>query len=161
MKDKHIVKPIDSSNWEQKDPIKHNHKQKSSLGSSIFAIIFLIWFFGSIVAMMIFADINEYITLILFGQVFFIMGLVAFFAKDISGKRVNLIGLPFIIVGLLCIVIPLCILFPNILPVEVKKLVVQFLKNDANIQHRKSALAVFYAILKKNFSNHLYLVENE
>ena len=42
-----------------------------------------------------------------------------------------------------------------------KTLTVYFLKNCANIQHPKSALAVFSGFSENNFQNRLYIPENK
>lgn len=88
------------------------NKDKNSLGSKIFGIIFVIWFFGSMVAMVFFAQFNGLYTIMIFGQCFLVCGLLALFNKAI-------IGLPFFLVGLACLVIPFFMLNPNLLPVEV------------------------------------------
>lgn len=124
-KNKEVVKPIDESEFltdepkEELEQIKQIKKwSEYSLFEQISGIVLLVWFFGSIIAMIFLAEINEKLTIILFGQLFFGFGLIALFSKDQNGKRFNPIALPFVIVGFLCIAIPLCIMFPELLPVS-------------------------------------------
>lgn len=77
----------------------------------ILGIIFLIWFVGSIVALFYFSQINGYYALMVFGQYFVVFGIIPLFSKA-KGK---LIGIPFILVGLACIIIPLLMLHPELL----------------------------------------------
>ena len=115
-KNKEVVKPIDESEFltdEQKEELEQIKQIKKwseySLFEQLSGIVLLVWFFGSIIAMIVLAEINEKLTIILFGQLFFGFGLIALFSKDQNGKRFNPIALPFVIVGFLCIAIPLCI----------------------------------------------------
>ena len=124
-KNKEVVTPIDETEFlteEQKRELERKHNVKvlikpSPIGN-FFGILLVIWFIVSVVSMIYLSEINTQITIIIFGQVFFVFGLIAFFAKDAEGKRFSLISLPFIIVGLLCIIIPLTMLFPKLMPVR-------------------------------------------
>ena len=57
-------------------------KENKSVGESILGVFFIIWFIASIVGMVIFADINEYVTLVLVGQYFFIFSMLFFSQQD-------------------------------------------------------------------------------
>lgn len=80
--------------------------------SKLFGFFFLLWFFGSIIGMIYYFDNNPTIGFMIFGQCFFVFGLLALFSKV-------LIGLLFAILGLGFIIIPILLKFPDILPVVV------------------------------------------
>lgn len=84
----------------------------------IFPIIFLIWFIASIVGMFLLSENNPHYMVMLFGQYFFVFGMFPLFSKseDISDK---LISIPFILVGLGCIIIPYLMINPRLLEVEI------------------------------------------
>lgn len=87
------------------------NNKKSILG----VIIFLIWFLGSPLGMLVFSSINIYYSIMLFGQYFLVFGLLFFNAKNIIFE--NLLS---IIIGLACIIIPFLMMNPEIICVEVR-----------------------------------------
>lgn len=91
--------------------------KNNSFWSKIFGIIFIIWFLGSIFLLMYLSKINAYYTVMVFGQYFFVFGLIPL-SKGKGMER--LISIPFILVGLGCIIIPYLIMNPSILSVDVK-----------------------------------------
>jgi len=100
-----------------KNGVDYMEKDKiNSIKSIVFSILFLIWFFGSIIAMMILAEINQYYTVMIFGQYFLVFGIIPLTAKGNSGKW---IALPFLLVGLACIIIPYLMMNPDLLKVEI------------------------------------------
>ncbi len=88
---------------------ENNNKEKKtySITDIIFTVIFLIWFFGSIFALIITAEINPYYTVIIFGQYFLVFGLIGLYKKV-------LIGGIFAVVGLICITIPILMMNPQL-----------------------------------------------
>lgn len=76
----------------------------------IVGIIFLIWFFGSMFAMFILSEINTYYTVMVFGQYFLVFGVIPF----LGAVKSKTIGIPFILVGLACIIIPYLMMKPEI-----------------------------------------------
>ena len=122
---KEVVKPIDETEWmteeeiQQQEEIKQLMKpwKEHSTGSKIFGIVFIIWFIGSIVAMIVLSNLGkaEY-TVMLFGQYFLVFGIMAFFGKSVDGSNPKPIGLIFASVGLGCIIIPFLIMHPELLP---------------------------------------------
>lgn len=84
------------------------------ISSTIFGLLFLIWFFGSMALMFYFAKVqsNVYYALMVFGQYFLVFGLIPLFKK-------KLIGLPFFLVGLACIIVPFFMLNSQLLPVKI------------------------------------------
>lgn len=122
---KEVVTPIDEKEWmteeeiQQQEEIKQLMKpwKEHSTGSKIFGIVFIIWFIGSIVAMIVLSNMGkgEY-TVMLFGQYFLVFGIIAFFGKSVDGSNPKPIGLIFASVGLGCIIIPFFIMHPELLP---------------------------------------------
>lgn len=88
---------------------------KKDLKSNLIGTIFLIWFIGSIISMLYLSKINEYYTIMIFGQYFLVFGLIPL--KAAIGKE-KLISIPFILVGLCCIVIPYLMMNPDLLSVN-------------------------------------------
>ncbi len=82
-------------------------KSPKQIMSSIFGLIFLIWFFVSLGLIFYFSKINQYYMVICFGQYFLVFGLVAVFNKLWP-------GIIFILVGLALIIIPLLMMKPTI-----------------------------------------------
>lgn len=80
--------------------------------SNLMGIIFIIWFIGSIVSMIYLSNINEYYAIMIFGQYFLVFGMIPL-VKEKGMDR--LISVPFILVGLCCIVIPYLMINPDIL----------------------------------------------
>ena len=130
--DKKIVTPIDEKEWmteeeiQEQEQIEEQMKQvmkpwkEHSTGSKMFGIVFLTWFIGSIIAMIILAELNmgEY-TVMVFGQYFLVFGLIAFFGKSVDGKSGKGIGSIFAAVGLACIIIPYLVMHPELLPQQI------------------------------------------
>ena len=77
--------------------------------------LFLVWFIGSIIALVVLSEINVYYTGMVFGQIFLVFGLVI-----PKGEAKDwLISIPFILVGLACLIIPFFILHPELLNREI------------------------------------------
>ena len=122
---KEVVTPIDEKEWmteeeiQQQEEIKQLMKpwKEHSTGSKIFGIVFIIWFIGSIVAMIVLSNMGkaEY-TVMLFGQYFLVFGIIAFFGKSVDGSNPKPIGLIFASIGLACIIIPYLVAHPELLP---------------------------------------------
>ena len=55
--------------------MENNNKNKTSLKNKVLSVLFLTWFIGSIVAMIVFSNINEYYSIMFFGQYFIVFGL--------------------------------------------------------------------------------------
>lgn len=114
-KNKEVVKPIDATEYmteEQREEYEEFQASAKSWSESTtkekaIGIIFLIWFFGSILALIITANINAYLTVMIFGQYFFVFGLIAFFGKPVGGGSGKPIGALFALIGFACILIPL------------------------------------------------------
>ena len=83
--------------------------------SSLIGIIFIIWFIGSIISMVYFSKINEYYTIMIFGQYFLVFGIIPL--KSAKGME-KLMSVPFILVGLCCILIPYLIMNPEVLSIS-------------------------------------------
>lgn len=89
-------------------------QEKKAKRGKIFGYIFLIWFICSFIGFFILE--NVYYMVMNFGQYFLVFGLIAFF----NTKRFEkFISLPFILVGLCCVVIPYCMLHPELIPTDV------------------------------------------
>ena len=96
---------------EENDVIVDVKRKKQEKRTGFLGILFILWFFGSIVAMMYFAQIkNEYYTIMTFGQYFLVFSI--FPLKGSKGKE-KLLGVPFLLIGIGLIVIPLCIMNPQ------------------------------------------------
>lgn len=85
---------------------------------SIFGLIFVVWFLLSIIASIVLSKINELYSVIAFGQMFFVFGLIA--AVSIFKKNklsdiepYNFLLLLFLFVGFFAIVIPILEINPN------------------------------------------------
>lgn len=122
---KEVVTPIDEKEWMTEEEIQEQEEMKElmkpwkehSTGSKIFGIVFIIWFIGSIVAMIVLSNMGkvEY-TVMLFGQYFLVFGIIAFFGKSVDGSNPKPIGLIFASIGLACIIIPYLVAHPELLP---------------------------------------------
>lgn len=82
------------------------YKGKEKIKNTIISVIFIIWFVGSIVAMF---ALPKYCIMII-GQYFLVFGILPMFGKG-KGK---IIGIPFILVGLSCIIVPYLMMQPEI-----------------------------------------------
>ena len=82
---------------------------------NIFSILFLVWFFGSIISLFFVSEKNPHIAVIIFGQYFFVFGLIPLFAKG-DGKWISI---PFLAIGLACIIIPILKMNPHLLSVTI------------------------------------------
>ena len=87
-------------------------EKKNSIFSKIIGFIFIIWFVGSIISLFIF---QKYAVMI-FGQYFFVFGLIPLFQAE---KFEKLISIPFLLIGLGCIIIPFLMMHPEILNAEI------------------------------------------
>lgn len=122
---KEVVTPIDEKEWMTEEEIQEQEEMKElmkpwkehSTGSKIFGIVFIIWFIGSIVAMIVLSSMGkaEY-TVMIFGQYFLVFGIIAFFGKSVDGSNPKPIGLIFASIGLACIIIPYLVAHPELLP---------------------------------------------
>ena len=83
-----------------------------NLSSTIFGLVIVIWFFASMFGIIYFSKRNEYYLMMIFGQMFFVCGIMIF-------KLEWWVGLLFGVVGLSLLIIPYLILNPDILPVQV------------------------------------------
>lgn len=95
-----------------------NDNEIPSIGGKhgkLLGIMVLIWFFGSMIAMGVLGSINPLYSLMVFGQFFLVFGVIILCIED----KVRWLSLPFLLVGLACIIIPMFILNPNILKVEI------------------------------------------
>lgn len=84
-----------------------NKEQKDKLLS----ILFLTWFFGSIILLIVLKDISGYYTIMVLGNVFLVIGLI-------FGIKKAYIGYLFALVGLGAIVIPFLMLNTNLLTID-------------------------------------------
>lgn len=87
-----------------------NKQPNDSKNGRIVSKIFLIWFCASIGAVFCFSIINKYYTVMIFGQYFLVFGIIVSSVKD---KDLT-IGVPLILVGLSCIIIPYLMMKPDI-----------------------------------------------
>lgn len=96
----------------------HSDQRMMSLASGkgavsiIISVIFLIWFFGSLILMIVESKKDQNMTLILFGQYFFVFGLVIFIIgiKNISNKKIKISQrLGSIFASLACLLIGGCV----------------------------------------------------
>ena len=93
--------------------------------NKIVGLLFLIWFFGSMIAMIYFSNKNTYYSLMIFGQMFFVVGLMAVIStvkeyKETKRFDINRIFLLlFVIVGLGYMIIPFLILYQEKLNIHV------------------------------------------
>lgn len=95
--------------------MENNNKNKTSLKNKVLSVLFLTWFIGSIVAMIVFSNINEYYSIMFFGQYFIVFGLIPMFAGD----KEKIIGIPFLLVGAACIIVPFLMMHPEIFTTEI------------------------------------------
>ena len=94
------------------EPKKVREKHKSSL----IGIVFIIWFIASIIGLIYFSKINEYYTIMIFGQYFLVFGMIPLFKAEGSDK---LISIPFLSIGILGLVIPYLMMHSELLGFEI------------------------------------------
>ena len=103
-------------NKEENDVIiQPKEKRKENAGAAL-GIAFLVWFIGSFIAIFYCAEYKPDYVVMVFGQYFLVFGLIPLFAT--TGKE-KLIAVPFILVGLGCIVIPYLMMHPELLKVTI------------------------------------------
>lgn len=71
--------------------------------------IFVIWLISSIIAIIIFSKYSEYYSIMIFGQLFLGLGLVAIFSR----KSEKWLGIPLLLIGTICFVIPYLMINPD------------------------------------------------
>ena len=77
-------------------------KKPGEIFEKLFVILFVVWFIGSIGMMLVFSELgNGYMTLLLFGQYFFVFSLVAF-----SNSDAPLFILAHLTIGILAMLVP-------------------------------------------------------
>jgi hypothetical protein len=91
--------------------VKKNTSSDSPF-SKILGFFFLLWFLGSIASLFILGDTNPSLAFFIFGQLFFIFGIIALISKISVGWIFSLIGLGIIVV-------PILIKKPELLSFEV------------------------------------------
>lgn len=101
---------------EENDVIIQSKEIKKKNASALFGIAFLAWFIGSFIAIFYCAEYKPDYVVMVFGQYFLVFGLIPLFAT--KGKE-KLISVPFILVGLGCIVIPYLMMHPELLKVTI------------------------------------------
>ena len=90
-------------------------EEKKEKKGKLFGYIFIFWFICSFVAFFLIED--PYYIVMNFGQYFLVFGSVVFFSQE--NKKDALITIPFMIIGLCCIVIPFLMLHPELLSISV------------------------------------------
>lgn len=88
---------------------------KKNIKDILIGTFFLIWFVCSIISMLYLSKINKYYTIMIFGQYFFVFGLIPL--KVAVGKE-KLMSVPFILIGLCCVIIPYLMMNPDLLSVS-------------------------------------------
>ena len=102
---------------EENDVIIQPKERRKKSASSLFGIVFLVWFIGSIILMLnFFGKEQVHYGIMMFGQYFLVFGLIPLFASE--GKE-KLISVPFVLVGLGCIIIPYLMMHPELLRVSI------------------------------------------
>lgn len=89
-------------------------EEKKEKKGKLFGYIFIFWFICSFVAFFLIED--PYYIVMNFGQYFLVFGSVVFFSQE--NKKDALITIPFMIIGLCCIVIPFLMLHPELLSIS-------------------------------------------
>lgn len=93
----------------------NNKSMNNSPFEKILSVIFVMWFIGSIISLVVLSEINGYYTVIVLGQFFLVFGLVI-----PKGETKDwLITITFILVGLVCLIIPFLMLHPELVNSEV------------------------------------------
>ena len=87
-----------------------NNNPSEAKRRKLVGLIFVIWFVGSLIAMVWLSKINPNYCIMVFGQYFLVLGMFPLFGK---GKN-RIIGVPFVLVGLACIIIPYLMTKPEI-----------------------------------------------
>lgn len=86
-------------------------KKSSSPFSNLVGFFFIIWFIASMIGIFYFMSTNPTIGLMIFGQYFFVFGMMALFNKQA-------IGFIFTLVGAGIIIVPLLVSHPEFIPME-------------------------------------------
>lgn len=96
-----------------------NNEQNDSEKGGIGGWIFLIWFIGSIIALVCFSKINPnpYYCVMTFGQYFLVFGII--FLKTAKKGAERVIPILFGLIGLSCIIIPYLMMKPEINGIEI------------------------------------------
>lgn len=82
--------------------MEENFSKKNNILGKIFKVLFLVWFVASIIGIFVFSSMgNTSVTIIIFGQYFFVFSMVIF-----SDKKVPLILLIHLTVGIITIIVP-------------------------------------------------------
>lgn len=89
-------------------------KEKYNKKTKILGGILLTWFIISMLALIVVSKYNTMYTAMILGQYFFIGGLI-----PLIGKEKHMIGIPFVVIGFTCIVIPFLMIHPELIPVKV------------------------------------------
>lgn len=96
---------------EENDVIVDVKRKKQEKIAGFLGILFILWFFGSIVAMMYFSEIGEEnYTIMVCGQYFLVF---SFFPLNGGKGKDKLVGVPFLLAGICMVGIPLCIMNPQ------------------------------------------------
>lgn len=93
-------------------------KQKNTLFSKIMPIIFLVWFIASLVLLVILSQINSHYMIMIFGQYFLVFGII-FANAQRKDRDKSLVPYLFMLIGISCIIIPLLMMYPNLLTIEI------------------------------------------
>lgn len=86
--------------------IEQNNEIIEDTKGKIKSVIFVTWFIASIISIISLSKYNELYSIIVFGQMFFVFGLIPL-TQEKGIKK--LIGLPFVLIGLAMIAIPILI----------------------------------------------------
>lgn len=82
--------------------MEENFSKKNNILGKIFKVLFLVWFVASIIGIFVFSSMgNTSVTIIIFGQYFFVFSMVIF-----SDKKVPLILLIHLTVGIITMIVP-------------------------------------------------------
>ena len=103
------LKEMNERNLNGEEHLKNEKKGK------LLGIIFLIWFFTSLIAMFVLSEKNPYYMVMVFGQYFLVFGTIVLFSK---GDHKWIAILP-VLVGLACIIVPFLMLNPLILDFKI------------------------------------------
>lgn len=82
--------------------MEENFSKKNNILGKIFTVLFLVWFVASIIGIVAFSSVgNTFVTIIIFGQYFFVFSMVFFSNKDVS-----LFPLIHLTVGIITMIVP-------------------------------------------------------
>ena len=82
--------------------MEENFSKKNNILGKVFTVLFLIWFVVSIIGIVAFSSVgNAFVTIIIFGQYFFVFSMVFFSNKDVS-----LFPLIHLTVGIITMIVP-------------------------------------------------------